>query len=391
MIGDPPLDIGLNLIISLHPLVSKPIVPMSAKLFTPLRISGLELANRVVVSPMCQYSANDGRANDWHMTHLGMLANSGAGLVVVEATHVERQGRITRGCLGLYSDACEDALARVVAHCKRIGTAKLGVQIAHAGRKASAQRPWEGGGSLKGDEAWQTIAPSAIPFGDGWATPRAATADDLARIPQTFVQAAERAVRIGFDAIELHMAHGYLLHEFMSPVANQRNDEYGGTLEGRMRFPLQVVRAVRAVVPKGMPLGARMTGSDWLDDGLNADDAVAVARLLKQAGLDYVDISSGGVAATAPNPTTLGYNVPIAERINREVGLVTRTVGLIMTPQQAEAIVAEGKADCVSLGRAMLDDPHWAWHAARDLGAEVERPAQYKRVGPTLWAGAKRA
>jgi len=364
---------------------------MSAKLFTPLRIAGLELANRIVVSPMCQYSADDGCANDWHMTHLGMLANSGAGLLVVEATHVERQGRITHGCLGLYSDGCEDALARVVAHCKRIGTAKLGVQIAHAGRKASAQRPWEGGGTLKGDDAWQTIAPSAIPFGDGWATPRAATADDLARISQAFVQAAERAVRIGFDAIELHMAHGYLLHEFMSPVANQRNDEYGGTLEGRMRFPLEGVRAVRAVVPKGMPLGARMTGCDWLDDGLNADDAVAVARLLKQAGLDYVDISSGGVAATARNPTTLGYNVPIAERIKREAGIVTRTVGLIVTAQQAEAIVAEGKADCVSLGRAMLDDPHWAWHAARDLGAEVERPAQYKRVGPTLWAGAKRA
>ena len=364
---------------------------MSAKLFSPLRIADLELANRIVVSPMCQYSANDGCANDWHMTHLGMLANSGAGLLVVEATHVERQGRITHGCLGLYSDACEDALARVVAHCERIGSAKLGVQIAHAGRKASAQRPWEGGGSLKGDDAWQTIAPSAIPFGDGWAPPRAATADDLWRIRQAFVQAAERAVRIGFDAIELHMAHGYLLHEFISPVANQRNDEYGGTLEGRMRFPLEVVGAVRAVVPKGMPLGARMTGSDWLDDGLNADDAVAVARILKEAGLDCVDISSGGVTATARNPTTLGYNVPIAERIKREVGLVTRTVGLITTPQQAESIVAEGKADCVSLGRAMLDDPHWAWHAARDLGAEVERPAQYKRVGPTMWAGAKRA
>ena len=364
---------------------------MTSVLFSPIKLAGLELANRIVVAPMCQYSANDGAATDWHMTHLGMLANSGAGLVVVEATHVERQGRITHGCLGLYSDACEDALARVVAHCKRIGTTRLGIQIAHAGRKASAARPWEGGGSLKGDEAWQTIGPSAIPFGEGWATPRAATAEDLARIPEAFVQAAERAVRIGFDAIELHMAHGYLLHSFMSPVANQRNDEYGGTLEGRMRFPLEVVRAVRTVVPKGLPFGARITGSDWLDDGLSVDDAVVVAKMLKQAGLDYVDISSGGVTATARNPTTPGYNVPIADRVKREAGLVTRTVGLIMTPQQAEAIVAEGKADCISLGRAMLDDPHWAWHAARDLGAEVERPLQYKRSGPALWSGAKRA
>jgi 2,4-dienoyl-CoA reductase-like NADH-dependent reductase (Old Yellow Enzyme family) len=364
---------------------------MSAKLFSPLRIAGLELANRIVVSPMCQYSANDGCANDWHMTHLGMLANSGAGLVVVEATHVERIGRITHGCLGLYSDDCEAALAHVVAHCKHIGTSKLAVQIAHAGRKASSQRPWEGGGSLKGDDAWPTVAPSATPFGDGWAVPRAATADDLARIPQAFVEATERAIRIGFDAVELHMAHGYILHEFMSPLANQRNDRYGGTLADRMRFPLEVVNAVRAVVPEGFPLGARITGSDWQDDGLGIDDVVEIARMLKDAGLDYIDISSGGITATTRNPTTPGYNVPLAERIKRDVGLVTRTVGLITTPQQAEAIVAEGKADCVSLGRAMLDDPHWGWHAARELGAEVERPLQYKRAGPTLWAGAKRA
>jgi 2,4-dienoyl-CoA reductase-like NADH-dependent reductase (Old Yellow Enzyme family) len=364
---------------------------MSATLFSPLRIADLELANRIVVSPMCQYSGDDGCANDWHMTHLGMLANSGAALVVVEATHVERQGRITHGCLGLYSDNCEAALARVVAHCKRIGTAKLAVQIAHAGRKASSQRPWEGGGTLKGDEAWSTIAPSAVPFGDGWAVPRSATADDLARIPQAFAQSAERAIRIGFDAIELHMAHGYILHEFMSPIANRRNDQYGGALADRMRFPLEVVRAVRAVVPQGLPLGARITGSDWQDDGLKLDEVVEIARMLKQAGLDYIDVSSGGITATTRNPTTPGYNVPLAERIKSETGLVTRTVGLITTPQQAEAIVAEGKADCVSLGRAMLDDPHWGWHAARDLGAEVERVPQYKRAGPALWSGAKRA
>jgi 2,4-dienoyl-CoA reductase-like NADH-dependent reductase (Old Yellow Enzyme family) len=363
---------------------------MSATLFSPLHIANLALANRIVVSPMCQYSADDGCASDWHMTHLGMLANSGAGLLVAEMTDVERQGRISHGCLGLYSDANEAALARVVAHCRRIGTAKLGVQLAHAGRKGSAQRAWEGGGSLKGDDAWETIAPSAIPFGDGWATPRAATAEDLARIPEAFAQAARRAVRIGFDAIELHMAHGYLLHAFISPVSNRRNDEYGGTLEGRMRFPLAVVRAVRAAVPEGIPLGARMTGNDWHDDGISLDEAVTVARMLRDAGLAYVDVSSGGIKADTRNPTTPAYNAPLAERIKRDAGLVTRTVGLIMTPEQAETVVAEGKADCVALGRAMLDNPHWGWQAARALGADVARPVQYKRVAPGMWPGAAR-
>jgi NADPH2 dehydrogenase len=365
---------------------------MGSTLFTPLRIAGLEVANRIAVSPMCQYSANDGCASDWHMTHLGMLANSGAGLVVVEATHVERHGRITHGCLGLYSDACEAALARIVAHCRRIGTARFAVQLAHSGRKGSAQRPWEGGGSLKAeDDPWQTIAPSAIPFGLGWATPRAATTEDMARVRDAFVQAAQRAVRIGFDAVELHLAHGYLLHSFVSPLANRRTDAYGGSLENRMRFPLEVVRAVRAVLPSHYPFGARITGSDWADGGITPDDAVACAQMLKAAGLDYVDVSSGGVSADIRNPATAGYNVAIAERVKRETGLVTRTVGLIIAPEQAEAVVADGKADCVALGRAILDDPHWGWHAARALGAEVERPPQYKRAGPALWAGAKKA
>jgi NADPH2 dehydrogenase len=312
--------------------------------------------------------------------------------VVVEATHVERHGRITHGCLGLYSDACEAALARVIAHCKRIGTARFAVQLAHAGRKASSQRPWEGGGSLKpGSDPWETIAPSAIPFGQGWHTPREATADDMARVRDDFVQAAQRAARIGFDAVELHLAHGYLLHSFVSPLANRRGDEFGGSLESRMRYPLEVVRAVRAVLPAGYPLGARISASDWAEGGLTIDDNVAYAFALKAAGVDYIDASSGGISAETRNPATPGYNVPLAERLKREAGLVTRVVGLITTPEQADAIVAEGKADCVSLARAMLDDPHWGWHAARALGAEVERPPQYQRVGPKLWAGAKPA
>jgi NADPH2 dehydrogenase len=363
---------------------------MSSMLFTPLRIADLELANRIVVSPMCQYSANDGCASDWHMTHLGMLVNSGAGLVVVEATHVERHGRITHGCLGLYSDACEAALARVVAHCRRIGTAKLAIQLAHSGRKGSAQRPWEGGGSLaEADDAWETIAPSAVPFGAGWVLPREASVADMARMRDAFVQAALRAVRIGFDAVELHLAHGYLLHSFFSPLANFRNDEYGGSLENRMRYPLEVVRAVRAALPRGYPLGARISASDWTEGGLTIDDSVAYARALEAAGLDYIEASSGGISADTRNPATPGYNVPLAARLKRDTSLVTRVVGLIITPEQAEAIVAEGNADCISLARAMLDDPHWAWHAARTLGAEVDRPPQYKRVGPSLWVGAK--
>ena len=362
---------------------------MTSALFSPFRIADLALDNRVVISPMCQYSADDGVANDWHLAHLGMLANSGAGLVIVEATHVERQGRITHGCLGLYSDHCEAALLRVMDHCRRSGTARFGIQLAHSGRKGSAQRPWEGGAALAADaDPWETIAPSAIPFGPGWHTPRAATEDDLARVRDAFVSAAKRAVRIGFDAVELHMAHGYLAHSFISPIANKRTDQYGGSLENRMRFPLDVTRAVRAVLPAGMPLGARITGSDWMEGGLTAADAVATSRMLKQAGCDYVDVSSGGIVAEARNPTGAGYNVDIAAGVRRDAGIATRTVGMIVTPKQAEAIVADGKADMVALARAALDDPHWGWHAARALGADVKRPAQYLRAGEKLWPGA---
>jgi 2,4-dienoyl-CoA reductase-like NADH-dependent reductase (Old Yellow Enzyme family) len=364
---------------------------MTSALFEPLRLADLNLANRIVVSPMCQYSANDGVACDWHMTHLGMLANSGAGMLVVESTHVARSGRITHGCLGLYSDACEAALARIVAHCRRIGSAKLAIQLSHAGRKASAQRPWEGGRALPAaEDPWPTIAPSAIPFGLGWHTPRAMNEDDVAHVTAAFTDAARRAVRIGFDAVELHMAHGYLLHGFTSPVSNTRNDQWGGALEGRLRFPLSVARAVRAVVPRGTPLGARFTGSDWLEGGLTGDDAVAIAEALKDAGLDYVDVSSGGVSLEAQGklPASAGYNVPIAERVRREAQIPTRTVGLIVSPKQAEAVVAEGRADMVALARAFLDDPHWAWHAAAALGGEVAHPPQYARAGPALWPGA---
>ncbi len=359
---------------------------MKSVLFSPIRLADLELANRIVVSPMCQYSAADGVATDWHFGHLGVLANSGAGLLVVEATHVERRGRITHGCLGLYSDACEAALERIVAHCHRTGTAKLGIQLAHAGRKASAQRPWEGGKALRENEdPWPTIAPSALPFGPGWHTPRAMTGDDIAQVRAAFVQAAKRAVRIGFDAVELHLAHGYLLHSFVSPLSNKRNDEWGGSLAGRMRFPLEVARAVREVVPGGIPLGARITGSDWVAGGLAVEDAEVLGRALKQAGLDYIDVSSGNITTDSRPPSEPGYNVGFAEAVRHASDLPVRAVGLIADPRHAEEIVAAGKADMVALARAFLDNPHWAWHAAQVLSAEVTRPPQYARAAPGVW------
>jgi len=362
---------------------------MTSALFSPIRLAGLELPNRIVVAPMCQYSADDGVGNDWHVTHLGMLANSGAGMLVIEATHVERRGRITHGCLGLYSDACEAALERIVYHCHHIGTAKIAVQLAHAGRKASSQRPWEGAKALsEAEDAWPTIGPSALPFGSGWHTPRAMNEDDMAKVTAAFTDAAKRSLRIGFDAIELHFAHGYLLHSFASPLSNKRNDAFGGSFEGRMRFPLEVVKAVRAVVPREMPLGARITGTDWVEGGLTADDAVAMAKALKQAGLDYVDISSANITPESRWPSEPGFNVPIAERVRRETGIATRAVGMIAGAKQAEDIIAQGKADMVAMARAFLDDPHWAWHAAQQLGAEVARPLQYARSAPKLWPGA---
>jgi len=363
---------------------------MTSALFSPIRLADLELPNRIVVAPMCQYSAADGVATDWHLTHLGMLSNSGAGMLVIEATHVERRGRITHGCLGLYSDACEAALEHVVYHCHHIGSAKIAIQLAHAGRKASSERPWEGAKALAPNEdPWPTIGPSAVPFGPGWHTPSAMTEEDMAHVTAAFTDAAKRSLRIGFDAIELHIAHGYLLHSFISPLSNKRNDAYGGSFDGRMRFPLEVARAVRAVVPRGVPLGARITGTDWIDGGLTGDDAVATGKALKAAGLDYVDISSANITPESRWPNDPGFNVPIAERVRRECGgLAVRAVGMIVGAKQAEDIVAEGKADMIAMARAFLDDPHWAWHAAQTLGAEVARPKQYTRTAPKLWPGA---
>ncbi len=359
-------------------------------LFTPLKLGPVELSNRIVVSPMCQYSANDGAAGDWHLQHLTQFGYSGAGLVMVEATAVERPGRITHGCLGLYSEACESALARVIGMARRFaGPARFGIQLAHAGRKASAQRPWEGGGHLTASEnPWPTVAPSAVPYGEGWPAPEKLDESGMERILEAFVHAAIRAARIGFEIVELHNAHGYLLHEFLSPIANRRTDSYGGTLENRMRFPLAVAQAVRAALPENIALGARITGTDWLDGGLNIDDAVMFVRSLHSVGLDYVCVSSGGIDPSVRTPVAPGFQLPLAAKVKKETAIATRAVGMILTPGQAEDILASGQADMVCMARAFLDNPRWVWHAADQLGASVPYPPQYARAQRALWPGA---
>jgi 2,4-dienoyl-CoA reductase-like NADH-dependent reductase (Old Yellow Enzyme family) len=363
---------------------------MPSKLFTPIAMRGLTLPNRIVISPMCQYSAVDGSANDWHLAHLTQLALGGAGLVMIEATGVSAQARITLGCLGLYSDANEAALRRVIAAMRAFGNTPIGIQLAHAGRKASAHVPWKGGGSLKPEEgAYVTVAPSAISFTEGWHTPAALDRAGMEQIRDDFVAATRRADRLGIDLTELHAAHGYLLQQFLSPLANRRNDEYGGSLTNRMRFPLEVFQAVRAAWPASKPLGVRINGTDWADGGWTIDDAVAFAHALKERGADYVCVSGGGTVATAKIPIGPAYMVPLADKVRRETGIATRAVGMILTPAQAEAVVAEGRADMVALARGFLDDPRWAWHAAEALGARADYPPQYERTRPEMWPGAK--
>ena len=365
---------------------------MTSQLFTPIALRGLTLANRIVISPMCQYSADDGSATDWHMQHLGMLSHAGAGLVVIEATGVEREGRITHGCLGLYSDANEAALARVLAAYRRYSKTPIGIQLAHAGRKASTSRPWEGGGALKANEnPWPTVAPSAVAFDDGWHTPKALTIGEIDRIVEAFTTATRRALRLGLDEVELHCAHGYLIAEFLSPLANRREDDYGGSLANRMRLALRVAAAVRAVWPEDKPLGARISSTDWTEGGFTPDDAVVLARELKAQGCDFVCCSSGGIAGKIRVPAGPNYQVPFAARVKRESGVPSRAVGMIVTPHQAEAIIANGEADMVAFARAVLDDPHWGWHAAEALGGTVDYPPQYERARATTWPGAKLA
>ncbi|HEY5310089.1 MAG TPA: NADH:flavin oxidoreductase/NADH oxidase [Casimicrobiaceae bacterium] len=361
----------------------------ASALFSPLALGPVQVSNRIVISPMCQYSADDGSASDWHLQHLMTMAMSGAGLVMVEATAVERLGRISHGCLGLYSDANEYALARVLAAARSTalpGT-RFGIQIAHAGRKGSAQRPWEGGHALRDDgDPWLTMAPSALPHGDGWHRPKAMDETDIDRIGTAFVATAQRAVRVGFDVIEMHLAHGYLMHEFHSPIGNQRQDAWGGSPEKRRAFPLAVTRAVRAAVPAQVAVGARITGCDWIDGGLTVDDAATLAAELKALDCAYVCVTSGGFDG-ARVPVGPQYQVPLAEHVRRESGMVTRAVGMIVDPVAAEHVIGSGAADQIAIARAALDDPRWGWHAAAVLGVDLPYPPQYLRALPAKWPG----
>ena len=357
-------------------------------LFEPLRLGGLTLANRIAVSPMCQYSAENGAANEWHLQHLGSLSLSGAGLVIVEQTAVEPPGRISHGCLGLYSDANEAALARVVGFCRRAGSAALGIQLAHAGRKGSAKLPWEGGGPLPPEaDAWTTAAPSAIPFDNRWPAPQELDEVGLARIRDAHAAAAKRAERLGFDLVELLAAHGFLLHSFLSPITNRRTDSYGGSLANRMRYPLEVAAAIREVWTRRKALGMRITGTDWVDGGITLEEAGTFAARLRDIGFDYVCVSSGGISPAARPAIAPGYQVPLAAAVKKASGIAVQAVGMIVDPRQAEAIVADGHANCVALARGFLDDPRWAWHAAAALGADAAYPPQYLRARPEHWPG----
>jgi len=365
---------------------------MTAKLFTPIDLGGVTLANRIVVSPMCQYSAADGAMSDWHLVHLGSLAVSRAGLAIIEATGVTREGRISHGCTGLYSDLNEAAMKRAVDVYRGITKSPIGVQLAHAGRKGSAHVPWQGGKALgPGESPWQTVAPSAVAFAEDWHTPRALAADDIRGLADAFVAAAGRALRIGLDLIELHSAHGYLLHQFLSPLSNQRTDRYGGSLENRMRAPLEIARALREAWPKDRALGARITASDWAPGGFEAQDAAAYAKALKGIGFDYVCVSSGGAVAHQKIKVVPGYQAGFAEAVRRGAQLPVMAVGMIAEPQQAEDILAAGQADMVALARGMLDDPRWVWHAAERFGVKLDYPPQYRRAHPDQWPGAELA
>jgi 2,4-dienoyl-CoA reductase-like NADH-dependent reductase (Old Yellow Enzyme family) len=355
---------------------------MSA-LFSPIALRGLTLHNRIMISPMCQYSAGGGEPNSWHLMHLGALALSGAGLMCVEGTAVEAEGRITPGDLGLWDDRTEAAFRPVLTVVRKHSKIPVAIRLAHAGRKGSSRIPWEGGAQIPTSEGgWLTHAPSALEQRPGEEKPMALDAAGMARIRTAFAEPAKRAHRLGIDAIEIHGAHGYLIHEFLSPISNRRTDEYGGSLENRMRFPLELFETVRAAFPPDKPVGVKVSATDWLEGGWDLPQSIAYAEELKECGADWVTASSGGISPLQKITTGPGYQVPFAEGIRQGAQINTVAVGLITGGRQAEDIVASGKADLVALARAMLYDPRWPWHAAAELGATVDAPPPYWRAPP---------
>ena len=353
-----------------------------AHLFTPIDIGALSLSNRIVIAPMCQYSAEDGCITDWHLIHLGQLAMSGAGALTIEATAVTPEGRISYADVGLYNDATEAAMARVLSAVRRWSDIPVAIQLAHAGRKASTAKPWDGGGQIAPGDAngWQTLAPSAIPFLDAENAPLALDDAGLDRIRTAFAAAARRSARLGIDAVQLHAAHGYLLHQFLSPLSNRRDDSYGGSLENRMRFPLEVFDAVRGAFAG--PVTVRVSGTDWVDGGWTIEETIAFARALEARGCAAINVSSGGLHPAQQIALSPGYQVPLARRVKDAVSMPVIAVGLITDAAQAEAIVASGDADMVAIARAALYDPRWPWHAAAALGATIAVPPQYERSEP---------
>jgi 2,4-dienoyl-CoA reductase-like NADH-dependent reductase (Old Yellow Enzyme family) len=363
-------------------------MPAQPLLFTPLTLRGLTLKNRVVISPMCQYSAVEGMPNDWHLVHLGKLANGGAGLVFTEAAAVDRDGRITHGDLGIWSDVHIEPLKRIAAFIKGSGAVPA-MQLAHAGRKASMQRPWHGNGPLddsdraRGEDVWPVVAPSALPMDEGWLVPHELTLEEIGRLKEHWRAATRRALAAGIEVVEVHGAHGYLLHEFLSPISNKRTDAYGGDRTGRMRLPLEVAQIVRDIWPADYPVFFRVSSTDGIEGGWALDDTVALARELKAIGIDVIDCSSGGLAGSATAAKvkrTLGFQVPFAERVRREADIPTMAVGLILEPHQAEQVLQSGQADLIAIGRQALFNPNWALHAQIAMGIDPDFaawPVQY--------------
>ena len=354
------------------------------KLFEPISFGGLSLDNRIVIAPMCQYSAADGCMTDWHLIHLGQLSLSGAGLLTIEATAVVPEGRISYADVGLWDDATEDAMERVIEAIRRHSTMPITIQLAHAGRKASTDLPWRGGGQIAPDHphGWQTQAPSALPFAASDNAPSAIDRKGLNDLRTAFAAAARRAARLGLDAVQLHGAHGYLLHQFLSPLSNRRDDEFGGSLENRMRFPLEVFDAVRAAFPADKPVTMRVSGTDWVPGGWDVEQTIAFAQALERRGCAAIHVSSGGLDPRQAIPVGPGYQVPLARAIKAETRMPVVAVGLITEPEHAESILGAGDADMIALARAMLYDPRWPWHAAAALGAQVSAPNQYLRSQP---------
>lgn len=349
-----------------------------AHLFAPFKTRGVTLKNRIAVSPMCQYSSVDGAATDWHLVHLGSRAVGGAGLVIVEATAVEPRGRISPEDMGVWDEKHVEAFKPIVKFIHEQGSV-AGIQLAHAGRKASTTRPWEGGGPVKDARGWPIVGPSAIPFDEGYSVPEALSEEGIARLKNDFVEATRKAVRAGFKLIEIHSAHGYLLHSFLSPITNERDDKYGGSLENRMRFLLETVEAVNAELSSDIPLWVRLSCTDWIDGGWDIEQSIALSRELKRRNVDLIDCSSGAIAPHARIPVAPGYQVPFAERIRKEAGIASGAVGLITEAKQANEIITSGKADVVLLARQELRDPYWPLHAAQELNIDVPWPVQYGR------------